>query len=392
MPVPSADTQPAALCKATSASTPELLAAGRAASYKLRSQLMASGRRNPRQCMLAYNVCVRSAFSYGAQVWGPGHLCVEFDRAMQHPMVIEQRRFMQWAAGVVNPTLRLLYMEFSQLPFQVHWASLVLRFWNNLVKHPDTLCHKVFRDDIRLAVHSECGWVHDVWRFLRFVGLEVVVPSDSEAAVAQWSKCVVPIKSVLALYEQRLTVAWRDGSMLGSDPAEYSRGVGPHVCRYAHWMGLPPPMPDGCGFAPFPHASACIPKAQRSALLRFRLLKWDLAVNRPWIVRNRSDRVCKLCKAANFGTFVEDERHVLLECKCYEHLRQRYTHQGLNFTLPMLQIMNSPHTAALAAFLHDVLACRTALFGLMQDDPAAHDPVAALVLAGAILRYQAQHP
>ncbi|EFJ48725.1 hypothetical protein VOLCADRAFT_90511 [Volvox carteri f. nagariensis] len=45
-----------------------------------------------------------------------------------------------------------LYRDLSQRLLQFHWANLVLRFWNSIVKRPGTLCHRAFIADLELAL------------------------------------------------------------------------------------------------------------------------------------------------------------------------------------------------------------------------------------------------
>jgi hypothetical protein len=143
----------------------ELLAAGKRATHALRMKLAACGLHIPRTVMTFYNTCVQAIYSFGAQVWSTPHLTADFNKAMMHPMVAEQRGFLQRIVGAQRPNNLLLYMELSQLPMQHHWAGLVFRFWNDLVQKQGSLCNSAFRSDIRLALEHGVGWAHDVLAF-----------------------------------------------------------------------------------------------------------------------------------------------------------------------------------------------------------------------------------
>jgi hypothetical protein len=55
-----------------------------------------------------------------------------FQRACEDPAVKQQTAFLKRVAGAKIPTLSLLYTELNQVPMQVHWTKVVLRFWNRL--------------------------------------------------------------------------------------------------------------------------------------------------------------------------------------------------------------------------------------------------------------------
>jgi hypothetical protein len=76
-----------------------------------------------------------------------------------------------------KPASQLLYAEFSQLPFQHHWATLVFRFWNSMTSGDEpsgSLCRAAFRSDVRMALVHRHGWVHDVLGFLLELGFDAL--------------------------------------------------------------------------------------------------------------------------------------------------------------------------------------------------------------------------
>ncbi len=55
-------------------------------------------------------------------------------------------------AGAKIPTLSLLSVELNQVPMQVHWTKVVLRFWNRLAtSEGSTLGKHVLRDVLERA-------------------------------------------------------------------------------------------------------------------------------------------------------------------------------------------------------------------------------------------------
>ena len=63
-------------------------------------------------------------------------------------------------------------------------------------------------------------------------------------------------------------------------------------------------------------------KKVRDALIRFRFGINDLAVNK--INQSTTYMNCPFCNA------IDDEGHLLLDCKAYEHLRKKYLRQDIN--------------------------------------------------------------
>jgi hypothetical protein len=81
--------------------------------------------------------------------------------------------------------------------------------------------------------------------------------------------------------------------------------------RYMHWMGLPA---KGLAHA---HLAAGMTQRHHTVLLRFRLLCWDLAINRP-DRRRRAARKCPNCPD------VEDKHHVMFECSHYADIKAKH--------------------------------------------------------------------
>ena len=127
--------------------TDELLAQGRRAVHGLHAMCRNKGVNVPEKRMDLFNVLVLPVLSYGAQVWGPDFINVEFEAAMNNKATEVQRTYMRAIVGARKPTMLCLYRELSERPIQYHWAKLSLRFWN-------ALCHKAFIADINLAVQG----------------------------------------------------------------------------------------------------------------------------------------------------------------------------------------------------------------------------------------------
>jgi hypothetical protein len=365
----------------------ELLAVGKRGTYALHDKLGAHGMSIPHTCMTFYNTCIRSVFSFGAQVWSTPHLTCCFSVAMKHPMVVEQRAFMQRLAGARKPASQLLYAEFAQLPFQHHWATLVFRFWNSMTvgdEPPGSLCRAAFRSDVRMALTHRHGWVHDVLGFLMELGFDALWPPDGDVAggVNHYCSLTLPISLLLDVMGKRLMAAWHADDLPPTvDPRTYFGPSGPAVCRYASWMGgitWDVAAPQG-RLMPVPHARVAISPDRHRTLMRFRLGVWDLSNAYPLPGTLRCERVCMFCaRRAEQGlpcpaSIIEDEQHVMLECPAFQSLRDEFADR-LPFApeASMLDVMTCTDQRTLAVFVERLHALFTTTHNATVDALACH--------------------
>ena len=338
----------------------ELLAAGRRAVHLLRAKLAAHGLAIPYTAMTLFNTCIRNVLCFGAQVWSTPFLTSDFDQAMKHPMVAEQRLYMQRLVGAQRPNSRALYMELSELPLQHHWAALVFRFWNSMVGSSDSLCHSAFRSDIRMAFAHGFGWTHDVLRFLAELHYEdllpCVAPVDPDTInsfVEYYSAMELPVEALLQTLADRLLGAQHDSDLAAADPRSYRGAAGPMMCRYVQWMHHSDPADQAANgrWAPLPHTMLSMRHDWHVCLMRFRLGVWGLANNRVLQGTLRMERVCMHCVDAGLGHPIEDELHVCLECPAFSELRTAFANR-IPFQDGMRAVMCCRNQKALAQFLY----------------------------------------
>ena len=360
----------------------ELLAAGKVAARTLHAKLCALGLHIPHTMLEFYNTCVGSILSFGAQVWSTAHLTVDFAVAMKHEMVIEQRAFLRKVLGAQRPSNHLLYMELSQLPLQHHWAILVFRFWNSMVKDDSTLCHGAFRSDLRMAFECKTGWAHDVISFLRTLematlALPTVGPEFSvDALVEHYSKLHLPVEALQEEVAKKLRGAFSNPCLFTADgaavePRSY-HGDTPTICRYMHWMGMPAVRRrKAWKRQPLLHTKQGVAHARHVSLMRFRTCTWDLQVNRSYNgKRSREERVCRLCVSAGLGYPVEDEKHVLIECPAHQQLRMKFA--DLDFTQCMLDFMTKSDQGMLAQYINQLKDSLDCLLDADIGDTVCH--------------------
>lgn len=340
----------------------ELLAKGQRAMFALVDKLRLKGLLSPNVSLNCFNVGVRSILSFAVQVWGPAFLleisqglgdgrshC--FDKALNNKMVQVQRDFLQYIAGVKKVPYRLLFREFGQYPLHVHWAKLVFRFWNNIVRKPGSIHHHVLRDEIRLAIGSNLegkGWGALVLKVLQLLGhFEGISPTMSvDEQVDLISVMELDVGALVDELISRFDDDW-GSSRLQIDPRDFvSDGQQPGVkmCRYEQWM------------EPASHCSIYIPRKHHVSLMRFRLCVWETEVNRP-TGRARSDRKCPAC---HIDGAIEDEKHILLECPRYADLRADLWTLGVASNASMKQVMCLDNQKALAGIVHRMYGSRSA--------------------------------
>ena len=320
----------------------ELRASGERAMFALRKKLRKKGLMVPAVAMRCFNAQVRAILSYGAQVWAPdallrvfnaahvdGQRYGAFDRAIEHGMVRMQMEFMREVVGAAKPTHELLFRELGCMPLHVHWAELVFRFWNQLVKAKGTIYHDAFREEIRAVLSNlpeppTHTWGAKVLRLL-MVGLGYRFGGeggDLEANVTRITTHELDVASLMTTVRARFEEDW-DSGRLSTEPRAFvtQDGVKPGVkmCRYKQWMG------DAR------HTQVYIPRAWHTSLMRFRLGAWMIEANNPrgvdGVHRERSHRLCPLCQATG-DEHVEDEKHVLLECGAYDDIRSAFWEEG----------------------------------------------------------------
>ena len=349
--------------------TDELFASGQRAMYALVKNLRRQGLFSPVVGIKSFHAYIRSILSYGAQIWAPDALlritlpmrgqeqkCGYFERALKDRMVQLQRAFLRRIAGVSIAPDRLLFRELDQNPLQVHWAELLFRFWNRLVKADGTIYHCAFREEIRLALthgRQYSGWGIKVLGVLHSLGYSFgnsTVAGGIEGLVNAISSHELDVTSLMDTLRGRFNDEW-NSSRLVTDPRLFiSDGLRPGVkmCRHARWMGVSSHLKD------------YIPNKAHISLMRFRLCVWTLEVNRPG-GRPRDERWCRVC---GNRSCVEDERHVLLECPEYAEERELLWPSGIPPPgTTMAHVMAMGNQRDLARVIHAIRARRSNKIG-----------------------------
>ncbi|MFY7872612.1 MAG: RNA-directed DNA polymerase [Limnohabitans sp.] len=357
----------------------ELLLKGQRATHALKRSLNTAGLLTPSIALETWNVQVRSVLSYGAQVWATdevlrtvgtsgGPEAGVFQRALTHPMVKQQIEYLRWVAGVCTAPHHVLFRELQQLPLQVHWAELIFRWWNTIVKQKGTPCHWALRAELWAAMDSYApSWATNVIGILNGLGykfgdvLERVAEDTSagmdgdDALANRLAEHTLDVEWLISTLRDSMHADWGSTRLhvpprdFASTPGRAAPGPGVKMCRYAHWMGDPVHLPT------------YMSHTLRKSLMRFRMCVTALEVNRPQ-GRSRSERTCKVCN----GGQVEDEQHVLLECTAYTNIRTRLHTLGFSSASSMAEVMTYGDQRELASIVRDMYCERERRLSIMD--------------------------
>ena len=213
----------------------------------------------PRIALKCFHSQVGTILAYGVQVWGPEAVLRVlrppgggdeqreelFERAIEDRMVDLHRSYLRSLAGVKVASNRLLFREFGERPLQIHWAKLILRFWNKLASARGTIHHHALREEVRLALAtggSHVGWGSKVLQMLRLLGFDFGVPQELnvEAQVDIISTTKLDVSWLISSFAERMDADWRSDRLRGNPRLFVSDGRqrGVQMCRHERWMGM----------------------------------------------------------------------------------------------------------------------------------------------------------
>jgi hypothetical protein len=246
-----------------------------------------------------------------------------------------QHEFLTFVSGSRSPYWLLVH-ELECEWLQCHWAGCVLRFWNELRAKPTCMAAHAARADLSSMLKGVDGmrrmsWTFQVCQFLCKLGmlepeytapilrphttnphgtLNAVYPSG---AYDYFRLMVIDVNEAL----RRLRALWRSRVLrIYGHELNPRATTSPHV-RYLCWVGLP--EADGSGGVR-PHLRFTHALHQQRCFMRLRLGKWGhLAVH-----KRRDLPLCeRKCQRCRMGA-IEDEYHVLFDCRFYRNVRCRH--------------------------------------------------------------------
>ena len=334
------------------------------------------------RCRL-FDVLVRPALSYACHVWGADACQAHLATPSASPLERVHVLFLRMLAGVGDKVHHWsLFKEFHRQPILVHWAKLLVRFWNTMAAlacdatAASRLLTQAFVGDVELMLHGcRTCWtfkVLDILTTLQLTTHHAWLPSHNNTV-----HTVTRLQFDEARVEQALQCMY--DSVWHNLPM-HPRTAPPEqvvACTYLRWVGVRPHGPA--------HLTQRIPFPLKQQLIRFRLGWHNLAIQAGRARRiPRNERTCLVCGRADA---VEDMFHFLCECSMYNGIRVRYrvlfggpnpvhalVHHGP--LLPRAQLMcyifNHPQQLTLARALTDMYTERKRLLSI---PPGVPDPV-----------------
>jgi hypothetical protein len=237
----------------------------------------------------------------------------------------------------------------GKYPMQIHWLTRVVKLWNKLIinKAESELLTETLASNVHFGIsHNRPCWTYELLHGLEFVmpdhnwrehmlGLEQI---DAKAITnaARLKFCnnldnyrnpapqtLNPLEEALhELAQELLHESLYDSPNPTHDDCPYRN----HCC-YQQWMHQHSNTtgPDAKLCTPA-YLSAQAPRSAKAAVARFRLNNARIQANTTHHHTKYSDRICTRCAAASNNTIriVDNEHHVLFECICTRHIRNKH--------------------------------------------------------------------
>ena len=314
--------------------------------------------------MRLFKSLVMPVMQYGCEIW-----CTEFlkvpGRPLDNPVQRLQTTLLRQVGGVSirnSVPVKLLMAEFGCRPVSWQWCKLVCRYWDRLVSQSTyPYLQDAFRADLEMACnpgagHVRCSaWCSDVLCMLSWCDPEYVDELRSVVSRREWNQLEpLDIEHIMEQWQQAWWV-WPDTV---GDP----RVTGGVEQVYASWMSG-----DVSQAANYVVNDCFVQSGHLRNLVQFRVgaHKLQVVVGR-WakLSRQSGGRSCRWC-APSVGNaregpnlrngWIEDEKHVLLECPRYCNIRRRFSQLLDECEGDMQKLMCHRNQAGVAHFVHAVM-------------------------------------
>ena len=249
---------------------------------------------------------VPHAASYGSEIWGILRLlgASQSERAGLAKGYLRCVRNLIRLAPSVSEDIVL--RELGVDPLETLWLTRAVRYWNTLVQSPQQVIRKrILLSEVIDAQHERCSnWATSLRQALGEVGMALSLRWDDLREID-----LAKLKSLLA---ERTLARWAGLHVCPRTcPSEGATRV-----KYAQWFARPE------GDTRKGYIALNLGLKRTRMMLRFRMgAMYSLPIyNRD--IPERQERVCQCCDSGALG----DERHVLLECRALQSVRDRYAH------------------------------------------------------------------
>ena len=286
---------------------------------------------------------------YGCQIWGADFITADLAKTLKNPFSQLQLSFLRFVTGASKSVdKQVLLTDCGQLPLPCLWAHILGRFWNNLSKSNNgTISQTVLKANLLLAM-SGCVscWSSKVLSICQHVDPAQLDGVDNLELMHLQSK---------RLASSMLNKLYPSADNLLDPRTAPSKGVA--LCIYNAWFRTD--ITEG-----LPAHISCqnIPESQHKLLMRFRLGCGHVATNtgRHCSPKDKVPRGQRLCAIPGCDE-VEDEKHVIFECKAYDCLRSSSVFKPLfqtNVACCMRVFMNNLDQLIVAQFLNELFKIR----------------------------------
>lgn len=244
---------------------------------------------------------------------------------MNNPLQPVQSLFLRHVTGTwIRKCVshKIVLAEFGCEPVAWKWCQMVCNYWNRLLESPEEeYLYQAFVGDLCMAVNTpmqrgftqqkkESGqlWCHDILDMFRRCLPEYA--STVERCVRyNIIDQIPPLQDNVAMGNiKREWWVWpeRDTDPRTADSANVT------LATYREWMTASVDAP-----APYIRHQQYVDPVYMSSLIRFRMGSHQLRiVTGRWDKTPRHARLCRFCAEG-----IEDERHVLVECRYYQNAR-----------------------------------------------------------------------
>jgi hypothetical protein len=351
--------------KGCEAAPAELAAKGQRALHLLLGRMKSHHINQSSFLCRVFDQVIKPVVSYGCHVWGPD---IFYDKISignilsrtKNPLEGVHIDFMRHLGGLPSSSpLWILYSEFQRTPLLFHWLALCARFWarsTSSAYNPseNILLRAAMRDNIALML----GGCHDCWaaRFLKtMVGVGAISQEALDACRTVDDCIIMPISESIVV--DKLKFLWLSmcqetfGTL--ADPRDIPDSIPTTNIRYRMWVNANQEPP---------HLKAFLPTHIKHMLIRFRCTSFPLAIQVGRCSKNKTPRSQRFCEAcAPLGhKYVEDDKHFLLECPAYSHIRNIFP---LIFTpsASPLSVINHKDQRMLGKAIHTMIMHRKSL-------------------------------
>lgn len=321
-----------------------------------------------------FNALVMPVLEYACEIWGTQFVRDPYN-PINNPLQPVQSLFLRHVTGTwIRKCVshKIVMAEFGCKPVAWKWCELICNYWNRLLKSPkDEWLYHAFVGDLSMTVASPLQrgltqqrkvygqlWCDDVLDMFRKCMPEYATTVER---CVQYNTIdqIPPIHVNVAM--GNIQRAWWVWPQPNTDPRT-TDSANVTLATYTEWMnGI------AIGAAPYITHQQYIAPMYMSSLIKFRLGSHQLRITTGrWDKTPRHARVCRFCAEG-----VEDEYHVLMECRYYQNCRTQAAQLFENTTC-MRSVMCHKQQHLVAKLLYRIEEQRNAL---LRDNVRTDPPL-----------------